>query len=203
MHSNEERHMRAHGAAPRRARNAGREEQVPADLGWDWGPPRGGRIGLSRRAVEAQGTHPMLPVWGRTRASATGTPTTTQPIGNPTLLLDEWAACIRSHGDPNQVDPTIDANKDIEITMRNVSPTLSSAVHGSTGPCSNYLLSAEAALRGGQAAPHGTEHCSGDRVCRLHADQWSPQLSRSLSGRRHQVRRHWYQHEQHGLRECR
>jgi hypothetical protein len=27
--------------------------------------------------------------------------------GNPTRLVDEWATCMRSHGDPNQVDPTI------------------------------------------------------------------------------------------------
>jgi hypothetical protein len=82
-----------------------------------------------------------------------GSPTTTQPTGNPTQLLDQWATCIRSHGDPDQVDPTIDSNKDIEITMHNASAALSSEVHGSSGPCSSYLLAAEAALRGGQAAP--------------------------------------------------
>ena len=31
------------------------------------------------------------------------------PRGNATQLVDEWAACMRSHGDPNQADPIIDA----------------------------------------------------------------------------------------------
>jgi hypothetical protein len=30
-------------------------------------------------------------------------------------VLDEWAACMRRHGDPNQADPTITANKLIDI----------------------------------------------------------------------------------------
>jgi hypothetical protein len=73
--------------------------------------------------------------------------------GNPTQLLDEWAVCIRSHGAPGQADPTIDSNKDIEITMKNVSPTLASEVHGGTGPCSNYLTAASLALSDGQGPP--------------------------------------------------
>ena len=72
--------------------------------------------------------------------------------GNATTLLDEWASCIRGHGDPNQADPTIDSNNDIDITMNNVSQTLAGDVHGSTGPCSNYRIAAESALRGGQPA---------------------------------------------------
>src|ERR1700721_1674161 len=43
--------------------------------------------------------------------------TTTMPARNPTQLLDEWAACMRSHGDPNQVDPTVDVSKVIQITL--------------------------------------------------------------------------------------
>lgn len=82
-----------------------------------------------------------------------GSSTTAPSSGNPTQLLDQWAACIRGHGDPSQVDPTIDSNKDIDINMTNVSTTLSNEVHGSTGPCSNYLLAAENALRGGQPPP--------------------------------------------------
>ncbi len=82
-----------------------------------------------------------------------GSSTTAPSSGNPTQLLDQWAACIRKHGDPSQVDPTIDSNKDIQINMNNVSDTLANEVHGSTGPCSNYLLAAENQLRGGQPAP--------------------------------------------------
>jgi hypothetical protein len=86
-------------------------------------------------------------------SAATGGSTAASPAGNPTQLLDEWAACMRSHGDPNQTDPTIDADKEIHIFMRNVSAAMSAQAHGSTGPCSRYELAAEAALRGGQSAP--------------------------------------------------
>lgn len=73
--------------------------------------------------------------------------------GNATQLLDEWATCIRGHGDPSQSDPTIDGNKDIQITMTDVSDTLANEVHGSAGPCSNYLVAASKALGGGQPQP--------------------------------------------------
>jgi hypothetical protein len=36
---------------------------------------------------------------------------------NPLQLLDEWGACMRSHGAPGQADPTIDASKVIHITV--------------------------------------------------------------------------------------
>jgi hypothetical protein len=36
---------------------------------------------------------------------------------NPVQLLDEWGACMRSHGAPGQADPTIDASKVIHITV--------------------------------------------------------------------------------------
>lgn len=73
--------------------------------------------------------------------------------GNPTQLLDEWAACIRQHGDPSQSDPTIDADKDIEISMTNVPKALEDEIHGSSGPCSNYLVAASLALNGGHPQP--------------------------------------------------
>jgi len=75
------------------------------------------------------------------------------PAGNATKLLDEWATCMRGHGDPSQTDPTIDTDKVIHIYMTNVSQALSSQAHGSTGPCSKYELAAENALRGGQPPP--------------------------------------------------
>jgi hypothetical protein len=78
---------------------------------------------------------------------------TTTGSGNPTQLLDEWAACMRTHGDPDQTDPTIDSDKDIEITMENVSASLSNEVHAGGGPCSNYLDAASLALNGGQPQP--------------------------------------------------
>jgi hypothetical protein len=93
-------------------------------------------------------------------SSATaGSSATTPPTGNPTQLLDEWAACMRSHGDPGQADPTIGANKVIDVT---ISPAVQGGVYGysgeygSGGPglsCRAYLTAAQTALRGGQPPP--------------------------------------------------
>jgi hypothetical protein len=73
--------------------------------------------------------------------------------GNATQLVDEWATCMHSHGDPNQVDPSIDSDGDIEITMTNVTAETSSQAHDSSGPCGHYLTAASNALRGGRPAP--------------------------------------------------
>lgn len=73
-------------------------------------------------------------------SSATSAPKS----GSATQLMDEWATCMRSNGDPNQTDPVIDQYGVINITMpHGVSESLSSEVHGSTGPCSQYELAAE------------------------------------------------------------
>jgi hypothetical protein len=78
-----------------------------------------------------------------------GLSTTTAPkASNATRLMDEWAACMRDNGDPEQTDPTNHEYGVINITMPDgVSQTLSSQVHGTTGPCSQYELDAENALR--------------------------------------------------------
>jgi hypothetical protein len=55
---------------------------------------------------------------------------------------------MRANGDPNQTDPTIDQYGVINITIPDgISATISSQVHGSTGPCSQYELAAENVLR--------------------------------------------------------
>jgi hypothetical protein len=88
---------------------------------------------------------------GKSGRDGVGT-TTTVPSGNPTQLLDEWAACVRSHGDPRQVDPTIDATKVIQVTL----PTgfvegLGGLLGGQPGrSCSAYMRAAQTALRGGE-----------------------------------------------------
>jgi hypothetical protein len=88
---------------------------------------------------------------GSSGGSGSGSTTTTLPKGNPSQLLDEWAACMRSHGDPNQVDPTIDANKVIHITFTGSGPV--SLGKGANDPCSPYLTAASTALRGGKPLP--------------------------------------------------
>src|SRR5579862_3519717 len=52
---------------------------------------------------------------GGSTSSGGASTTTNSPKGNPTKLLDEWAVCMHSHGDPDQADPTIDAHGVINI----------------------------------------------------------------------------------------
>jgi hypothetical protein len=92
------------------------------------------------------------PVASLNNSNHSGTTTTTLPKGNPTQLLDEWASCMRSNGDPNQVDPTIDSNKVIHITFPpgygGNGPV--DFGKGSNNPCNPYLQGASTALRGGK-----------------------------------------------------
>ena len=115
-------------------------------------------IGLA--ACGGSGSSPQVASLGQSNGASSGSGSggggggsVTTGSGNPTQLLDEWAACIRKHGDSNQSDPTIDADQDIEISMTNVPKALEDEVHGSTGPCSNYLVAASLALSGGQPQP--------------------------------------------------
>ena len=77
--------------------------------------------------------------------SGGGTPAT-QPASGPTLLVDEWAACERSHGDPDQADPTIDANGAIHITIPQGAQPAGN-LHERTGTCGEYLAAAQNQLR--------------------------------------------------------
>lgn len=69
--------------------------------------------------------------------------------GNATRLVDEWATCMRSHGDPSQADPTIDAYGVINITIPagSAAVTLANEVHAAADPCNRYMAAASAALR--------------------------------------------------------
>lgn len=88
--------------------------------------------------------------------SASSRNSTTGPsTGTAARLLDEWTACMRSHGDPGQATPTIDAYDAIHITI-----SLSvqggwqgyNGQNGYGGPgahCLTYIDEAERALGGG------------------------------------------------------
>jgi hypothetical protein len=67
----------------------------------------------------------------------------------PTKLLDEWTACMRSHGDPNQADPTIDTYGAIHIA---IAPNGNdrSFFSGFKQACQTYLHDAITALRVGK-----------------------------------------------------
>ena len=61
---------------------------------------------------------------------------------------------MRSHGDPNQTDPTVDNHYGINITIPLSAPaTLSNEVHGGTAPCNQYLAAASNALKAEHPAP--------------------------------------------------
>jgi hypothetical protein len=73
------------------------------------------------------------------------TSTTTVPAHSPAQLLDEWASCMRSHGDLGQIDPTVNVNKVIEITL---SAGYAGGLRGESGVCGAYLSAAQTALEG-------------------------------------------------------
>jgi hypothetical protein len=83
---------------------------------------------------------------GRSRGGDIAASTSTVPAGSPTQLLDKWASCMRSHGDPNQVDPTVDATKVIQVTLP---AGYAGGLRGGSGACGSYLSAAETALGGG------------------------------------------------------
>ena len=107
---------------------------------------------------------PTVANLGSSTVDGSHSTTTTLPTGNPTQLLDDWAACMRRHGDPDQADPTIDANKDIEI---NWNPAITGGYYGTykggqgnSGPgqyCRSYLSAAQTALGGNQQQPGSSE----------------------------------------------
>jgi hypothetical protein len=108
-----------------------------------------GAIGL---AACSGPSSPHVASLGQSGGSPAGSTTTTQPAGSPTQLLDEWTACMRSHGDPDQVDPTVDANKVIQLMLPagftdGVGALLN---RGGGRSCARYMTAAQTALRGGE-----------------------------------------------------
>src|ERR1700733_14104563 len=77
-------------------------------------------------------------------ASSGGTSATI--AGNVTPLLNEWAACERTHGDPDQSDPTVSAAGVIYILVpKNAQPA--GNLHERTGTCSQYVAQAANELK--------------------------------------------------------
>lgn len=86
---------------------------------------------------------------GTSTSSGTGSGTSSGNAtiaGNVTPLLNEWAACERSHGDPDQSDPTVSAGGVIYISVpQNAQPA--GNLHERTGTCSQYVAQAANELR--------------------------------------------------------
>jgi hypothetical protein len=78
----------------------------------------------------------------------TGSTSTTIGHVNPTQLLDEWATCMRNHGDPDQRNPTIDAHNVIHLTYPMGYNPKSQGGNGTTNSCDAYLTEASYALGG-------------------------------------------------------
>jgi hypothetical protein len=91
------------------------------------------------------------------RSESDGSSTTAPSTGNPIHLLNEWAVCMRKHGDPDQAEPIIDASKLIHITILPSVPGGLLGPNSQSGPgpvpasyCQAFLLGAINALRGNQ-----------------------------------------------------
>jgi hypothetical protein len=86
---------------------------------------------------------------GTSTGSGTGSGTSSGNAtiaGNVTPLLNEWAACERSHGDPDQSDPTVSAGGVIYIAVPlNAQPA--GDLHERTGTCSQYVAQAANELK--------------------------------------------------------
>ena len=78
--------------------------------------------------------------------------TTTTLASSPTKLLDEWATCMRSRGDPNQIDPTVDPSKVIQITLG-----WAGGLSGPNDACGSYLSAAQTALGGNTSSASSDE----------------------------------------------
>ena len=83
---------------------------------------------------------------GSSSGTSSGSTPATQPAGGATRLVDEWAACERSHGDPDQADPTIDAGGVIHIVVAEGAQRAGD-LHELTGTCGQYLAAAQNELR--------------------------------------------------------
>jgi hypothetical protein len=112
-----------------------------------------GAIGLAA-CSSGSTSSPHVASLGKSGAADRGSTTTTAPTGNAIQLLDEWASCMHSHGDPNQADPTVDADKVIQLTLpAGFVEGVGALLHGGGGrSCTSYMAAAQTALRGGEPA---------------------------------------------------
>lgn len=88
---------------------------------------------------------------GNSSATPNASTTATPSKRDPTALVDQWAACMRRHGDPNQADPVIDSHGVINIVVPPVTgggpPVVTGGPETAKGTCSQYLAAAQRALR--------------------------------------------------------
>lgn len=105
----------------------------------------GAALGLA--ACSASGSPHVASLGSNSSSDGAPHTTTTTAAGSPAQLLDEWASCMRSHGDPGQIDPTVDANRVIQITLG--AGYNGQGLRGENDACGTYLSAAQTALGGG------------------------------------------------------
>jgi hypothetical protein len=131
----------------------GRRRDTPITCGrWAWLAIFLAVVGMALAACDGGSSTPHVASLGNSRGVAGGSTTTTSPTGGATQLLDEWAACMRSHGDPKQVDPVVDANKVIQLTLpAGYTEGLGALLNRGGGrSCASYMTAAQTSLRGGE-----------------------------------------------------
>jgi hypothetical protein len=109
-------------------------------------------ISVAACSSGSSSSHVASPGSGGASSSSNGSSASAQSTGDPAQLLDEWATCMRSHGDPAQTDPSIDSSMVIHVTFPPaIEGTLPQAYQESSGyrPCNRYLTAASTALQGG------------------------------------------------------
>ncbi len=106
-------------------------------------------LGLTACGGTGPGSASVANVSTTTSATHRGSAPKTVAKTGAAQSLVEWARCMRSHGDPDQPDPSIDAHGGINIFIPSTSGSLSNAVHNGTSPCNQYLAAASASLRAG------------------------------------------------------
>jgi hypothetical protein len=106
------------------------------------GPPQVASLGTST----SPGTSTSADPGTSTSPGSSSGSTSAKIAGNVTPLLNEWAACERSHGDPDQSDPTVSAAGVIYIEVPlNAQPA--GDLHERTGTCSQYVAQAANELK--------------------------------------------------------
>jgi hypothetical protein len=106
-------------------------------------------LGLAACGGTGSGSPSVANVLTTTSATHNGGSPSPVPKSDAAQSLVVWATCMRSHGDPDQPDPTIDTHGGINISMPGSAASLSNAVHNGTAPCNGYLAAASADLRAG------------------------------------------------------
>jgi hypothetical protein len=105
-------------------------------------------LALLTAACGSSSSTPAVASLGTSSDTPAASSSASAPTGNPTQLLDQWAACMRRAGYPGLADPSIDANKVIHITVP-PGTTQSQVAAAKLSPCYTYLTAAATALGGG------------------------------------------------------